>query len=82
MRRIREKALATLAAALIAMPAFAGDAPTEKAGEKSEMSDEAERSQRSAEVLQALVEAEDGAIPQDLLQRAWGVAVVPHVVKG
>lgn len=95
MKRIRQQAVTTMiAAALLAFPALAAGQGEEQAAKdveaKSEeakggeagASDEAERARRAAEVLQASVEAEDGAIPQDLLQRAWGVAVIPHVVKG
>jgi len=94
MTRITHRALVTVAAALMAAPAFADDAGSQQAAGKtakpaaaertspSELNDEAERATRCAEVLQALVDAEDGSIPKELLQRAWGVAVIPHVVKG
>jgi lipid-binding SYLF domain-containing protein len=93
MTRIRQRALITIAAALIAAPALAGEGEGEAAAAEGnaaeatttatdDTNDEAERAQRSADVLQAAVEAEDGSIPQNLLQRAWGVAVIPHVVKG
>ncbi|HMB70325.1 MAG TPA: lipid-binding SYLF domain-containing protein [bacterium] len=78
-------AVATLA---IASPALAGShgekSDAQATGKMSDekMSDEQERAQMAAEVLSAAVTSEDGAIPEALLRKAWGVAVVPHVVKG
>jgi lipid-binding SYLF domain-containing protein len=40
-----------------------------------------ERSQKAAEVLQALTSTPEKGIPRDLLEGAYGVAVFPHVVK-
>ncbi len=41
-----------------------------------------DRCNRSAEVLDEIMEASDRAIPQDLLSRAHCVAIVPNLIKG
>jgi lipid-binding SYLF domain-containing protein len=53
-----------------------------RAGDDKKESDEADRLRRAAAVLEAAVAAEDASIPEALLRKAWGIAVVPHVVKG
>ncbi len=83
---IRKRALAMLAlAVLIAAPVTADEAkrmdPADEA-RKAEKTDEAERVEKAAEVLRAAVSGEDAEIPKALLEKAWGVAVIPHVVKG
>jgi lipid-binding SYLF domain-containing protein len=45
-------------------------------------SDEAQRAQNAAAVLGEIMEAPDQGIPEALLKRAYGIAVIPHVVKG
>jgi lipid-binding SYLF domain-containing protein len=45
-------------------------------------SDEAERAQNAANVLKEIMEAPDQSIPESLLKKAVGIAVIPHVVKG
>jgi lipid-binding SYLF domain-containing protein len=85
MKRIRQGTAAMIAAVLTAVPALAGaqgEDAAKAAGNGDGAGDETERALRAAEVLEAAVQAEDGSIPQELLQRAWGVAVIPHVVKG
>jgi lipid-binding SYLF domain-containing protein len=37
---------------------------------------------KAAQVLDEIMRADDRAIPQGLLDRAYGIAVIPHVVKG
>jgi lipid-binding SYLF domain-containing protein len=71
---------------LFAGTAAAGGKDTEKA-EKGEMKraeemDEAERAQMAADVIEELLGAEDGEIPEYLLENAQGIAVIPNVVKG
>jgi lipid-binding SYLF domain-containing protein len=41
----------------------------------------ADRADRAAEVLKDLVRSPDGGIPQELLENAQGIAVIPHVVR-
>jgi lipid-binding SYLF domain-containing protein len=45
-------------------------------------SDEAERAENAANVLKEIMEAPDQGIPEGLLKKAYGIAVIPHVVKG
>lgn len=58
-----------LAAALVAVPAFA-------------QKDTAERLNAATEVLNAMVNASDKGVPQDLLSKATCVVVVPNLKKG
>jgi len=44
--------------------------------------DERERAQNAATVLDSIMAAPDQEIPADLLAKAYGIAVVPNVVKG
>jgi lipid-binding SYLF domain-containing protein len=41
-----------------------------------------ERAQKSAEVLNDVTSVPEKGIPQDLLERAKAIAVIPHVIKG
>jgi lipid-binding SYLF domain-containing protein len=45
-------------------------------------SDETVRAQNAAAVLGEIMEAPDQGIPEALLKKAYGIAVIPHVVKG
>jgi lipid-binding SYLF domain-containing protein len=47
----------------------------------SDAKDEAEEAQEAAEVLTELMNIKEGGIPEELMQRAKGIAVVPKVVK-
>ena len=49
---------------------------------EAEEMDEAKRAQKAADVLGAMLKAEDREIPEYLLSKAEGIAVIPHVVKG
>lgn len=95
MTKIRQPTLVLLATLLLATPALAAgdaasgakaegarDASAAKSAEPEKTSAEAQRAARAAEVLQAAARSEDSSIPEGLLRRAWGVAVIPHVVKG
>jgi len=44
--------------------------------------DEVARADNAANVLSEIMEAPDQGIPEGLLKRAYGIAVIPHVVKG
>jgi lipid-binding SYLF domain-containing protein len=44
--------------------------------------DESARAQQAASVLREIMEAPDQSIPEALLKKAYGIAVIPHVVKG
>jgi lipid-binding SYLF domain-containing protein len=53
--------------------------PMQSAQKKS---DEAERAATAANVLAEIMAAPDQSIPESLLKKAVGIAVIPHVVKG
>jgi len=44
--------------------------------------DQAERAKEAAEVLTSIMGIPEGGIPEELMSRATGIAVIPHVVKG
>jgi len=44
--------------------------------------DAAERAQKAADVLQDLTAASDHRIPNEILERAEAIAVIPHMIKG
>src|SRR5689334_4162074 len=46
------------------------------------LSDDAERATNAGAVLGEIMSAPDQDIPEALLKRAQGIAVIPHVVKG
>src|SRR5262245_40454445 len=62
-----------LLAALVTVPAFAGD---------DERTDAMQKLQKAESVLQASLTAPDKGIPQDLLDKAECVGVFPDVTKG
>jgi lipid-binding SYLF domain-containing protein len=45
-------------------------------------SDHRKRLEKSAEVMQAMMKAEDKRIPDELLQRAEAIAIIPNMIKG
>src|SRR5689334_7003458 len=48
----------------------------------AKQSEEAARAENAATVLSEIMEAPDQGIPEALLKRAYGMAVIPHAVKG
>jgi len=44
--------------------------------------EERERAQKAADVLSEIMQIPEGGIPDELMQRAEAVAVIPHMVKG
>src|SRR5215472_12036136 len=52
------------------------------ARQSNEHSTEAERATDAVHVLNEIMSIPENAIPQDLMARAHGIAVIPHVVKG
>jgi len=72
-----------LITASIAAILLAGYAPMQSAQSGSKkQSDEAERAANAATVLTEIMGAPDQSIPESLLKKAYGIAVIPHVVKG
>jgi lipid-binding SYLF domain-containing protein len=45
-------------------------------------SDESERAMKAAEVLKEVMQIPENGVPEELMERAVAVAVIPHVVKG
>ncbi len=79
----------TTAAGLLMIASLTSVAPamadSETKAEKKavkEMSEDAERAMKAGTVLDEVMAQEDNGIPDDLLERATGIAVIPHVVKG
>src|SRR6516162_7997883 len=52
------------------------------ARQSNQESAEAERAADAANVLSEIMNIPENSIPQDLMARAHGIAVIPHVVKG
>jgi lipid-binding SYLF domain-containing protein len=50
--------------------------------EQPKQSDEAERAAQAASVLNEIMGIPESSIPEELMARAHGIAVIPHVVKG
>jgi len=48
----------------------------------TKQSDEAARAENAANVVSEIMEGPDQGIPEALLKKAYGIAVIPHVVKG
>jgi hypothetical protein len=72
--------LSVLALTVVAYPTTAQEA--KKATTNSDVKDQAERSVEASEVLTEIMNIPENSIPEDLMARAHGIAVIPHVVKG
>jgi lipid-binding SYLF domain-containing protein len=70
------------AAAVVGLSCYASVALTQSGAGKIKQSDEGVRADHAASVLTEIMEAPDQGIPEALLKKAYGVAVIPHVVKG
>jgi len=77
-----KKILIITAAVAIALACNTTILLTQTRAETAKQSDEAERAQTAANVLAEIMGAPDQGIPEGLLKKAVGVAVIPHVVKG
>jgi len=55
---------------------------TNKAAKAEASSDEAERAMKAAQVLTEVMQIPENGIPEELMNRAVAIAVIPHVVKG
>jgi lipid-binding SYLF domain-containing protein len=49
---------------------------------KENATDERERAQKSADVLSEIMQIPEGSIPDELMEHAHAIAVIPHMVKG
>jgi len=70
-----------VSAAVFVMSCYAAVALTQ-ARTSVKPTSEAARAENAATVLSEIMEAPDQGIPEALLKKAYGVAVIPHVVKG
>src|SRR5678810_560783 len=71
--------IAAAGALVLSYPTFlSAQTPTNT----TKQSDEGERAASAAAVLAEIMEAPDQGIPEALLKKAYGIAVIPHVVKG
>ena len=77
-----KKFLIIAAAAALALPCYLPVLSAQSRTSAVKQSDEAERAQNAASVLKEIMEAPDQSIPEGLLKKAYGIAVIPHVVKG
>ena len=69
-------------AALLALNCQAPVALAQASASSTKQTDEGARAEHAASVLREIMEAPDQSIPEALLKRAYGIAVIPHVVKG
>ena len=79
---MRSKRLLTIAAVAALALTCSSPALAQARTSTTKQSDEAERAQKAASVLKEIMEAPDVGIPDSLLKKAVGIAVIPHVVKG
>ena len=79
---MRSKRLLTIAAAIVLAVGSYSALPAQNRASTTKSSDEAERAENAAVVLREIMEAPDQGIPDALMDEAYGIAVIPHVVKG
>jgi lipid-binding SYLF domain-containing protein len=70
------------AAVVLAMSCYGAASLAQTRASTTKQSDETARSENAANVLSEIMEAPDQGIPEALLKKAYGIAVIPHVVKG
>jgi lipid-binding SYLF domain-containing protein len=78
----KNRLLVIAAAAALALSWYAPVLSAQSRAATSKQSDEAARAENAATVLAEIMEAPDQGIPDALLKKAYGIAVIPHVVKG
>jgi lipid-binding SYLF domain-containing protein len=74
--------LIVAAAAVVALVSSAALSSTQARTGSSKQTDEGLRAEHAASALGEIMEAPDQSIPEALLKKAYGIAVIPHVVKG
>jgi lipid-binding SYLF domain-containing protein len=74
--------IATAVAAAIVLASYSPMSLTQTSSKAAKQSDEVTRAQNAANVLGEIMDAPDQGIPEGLLKKAYGIAVIPHVVKG
>lgn len=70
------------AAAAIVLACYLPMLSTQARPAATKQSDEAARAETAANVLAEVMDAPDQGVPEALLKKAYGIAVIPHVVKG
>ena len=79
---MRSKRFLVIATAAVLALSCASVALTQARTGTTKQSDEGARAASAAAVLGEIMEAPDQSIPEGLLKKAYGIAVIPHVVKG
>jgi lipid-binding SYLF domain-containing protein len=77
-----KKLLIIAAAGMLALSIYAPALLAQSPASKANHTEETARAANAANVLSEIMEAPDQGIPEALLQKAYGIAVIPHVVKG
>jgi len=80
---MRSKRLLVIAAvAVFALSWYSPVLSAQTRASTTKQTDEAARAENAANVLAEIMEAPDQGVPDALLKKAYGIAVIPHVVKG
>ena len=79
---MRSKRVFTIVAAAVFAVGGYSALLAEKRASSPKISDETARAESAAAVLAEIMDAPDQGIPEALLKKAQGIAVIPHVVKG
>src|SRR5689334_20383012 len=79
---MRSKRFLIIATAAVLALSYGSVALTQAQTGTTKQSDEGARAASAAAVLGEIMEAPDQGIPEGLLKKAYGIAVIPHVVKG
>src|SRR5689334_17526446 len=79
---MRSKRFLVIATAAVLALSLGSVAWTQARTGTTKQSDEGARAASAAAVLGEIMEAPDQSIPEALLKKAYGIAVIPHVVKG
>jgi lipid-binding SYLF domain-containing protein len=77
-----KRVLTITAVVVLALSSYAAVSLSQAHTIPTKQSDEAARAENAATVLSEIMEAPDQGIPEALLKKAYGIAVIPHVVKG
>jgi len=77
-----KRLLSFAAAAVLALSCYSPVLLGQNRTSTAQQTDEADRAQNAANALGEIMEAPDQGIPEALLKNAYGIAVIPHVVKG
>src|SRR6476661_8666937 len=79
---MRSKRFLIVATAVVLAFSYASVVLPQARTSTTKQSDEGARATSAAAVLGEIMEAPDQSIPESLLKKAYGIAVIPHVVKG